>query len=100
MATILILDNDLGFSFWLGLALNAPHCRALPAKSVVEAAALIAQYQFRIDFLIMSPAVPGAAEFTRALKRDQKHLRVATLVLEAAETLDRIGLESVVDQEH
>lgn len=79
MATILILDDDLGFSFWLGQTLTAPHCETLPAKSVAEATALIGQFKLKIDFLIMNPAVPGALAFTRALRRKQKHLRVATL---------------------
>lgn len=79
MATILILDDDLGFSFWLGHTLTAPHCDTFPAKSVAEAAALIGHFKLKIDFLIMNPAVPGASDFKRALRREQKHLRVATL---------------------
>lgn len=99
MATILILDKDLGFSFWLGLALNTPNCRAFPAKSVRDATALIAHYRLKIDFLIVNPAVPGSAEFTRALRRDQKHLRVATLAPET-EAGDRVeSLQPVTDRE-
>jgi len=79
VATILILDNDLGFSFWLGQTLSAPHCEALPARSVAEAATLIEHFKLKIDFLIINPALPGAADFSRALRREQKHLRVATL---------------------
>ena len=80
MATILILDNDLGFAFWLGHTLSAPHCSAFPAKSVDEASALIGSFQLKIDFLIMNPAIPGATEFARALQQSQRHMRVATLV--------------------
>lgn len=101
VATILILDDDLGFSFWLGQSLNAPHCRALPAKSVAEAAALIGQFKLKIDFLIMNPAVPGASDFTRALRREQKHLRVATLSPEAFEADDRLEtLQTAFDREN
>ena len=79
MATILILDDDLGFAFWLGQTLSAPHCETLPAKNVPEATALIDQFKLTIDLVIMSPTVPGAADFTRGLRRQQGHLRVATL---------------------
>jgi len=96
VATILILDNDLGFSFWLGQSLTAPHCRALPAKSVAEAAALIGQFQLKIDFLIMNPAIPGASEFSRALRKEQKHLRVATLSPESAEGDRPAALEAAI----
>jgi len=101
VATILILDNDLGFSFWLGQSLNAPHCRALPAKSVAEAVALIGQFKLKIDFLIMNPAVPGASDFTRALQRGQKHLRVATLTPETGEGMGpHENLQAVMDREN
>lgn len=77
--TILILDNDLGFSFWLGQALTAPNCNALPATTVKEALALITEFRLKIDFLIMNPAVPGATDFKKALRKSQGQLRVATL---------------------
>jgi DNA-binding response OmpR family regulator len=101
VATILILDNDLGFSFWLGQSLTAPHCRALPAKSVAEAVALIGQFKLKIDFLIMNPAVPGANDFTRALRREQRHLRVAALVPETGESGERFeSLQTVTEREN
>jgi hypothetical protein len=91
----------LGFSFWLGQSLTAPQCRALPAKSVAEAMALIGQFKLKIDFLIMNPAVPGASDFMRALRREQRHLRVATLAPETAEAIDRReSLQTVVDREN
>ena len=79
VATILILDNDLGFAFWLGQILSAPHCTALPAFNVAEASELINHFDLKIDFLIMNPAVPGAEEFTRALRKEHTQMRVATL---------------------
>lgn len=79
MATILILDNNLGFAFWLGQALSASKCEALPAMNVPEATALIGHFKLTIDLVIMNPSVPGAADFTRALRQEQGYLRVATL---------------------
>ena len=86
VATILILDDDLGFAFWLGQTLCAPNCETLPAKNVPEAAALIGQFKLTIDLVIMNPAVPGAADFTRGLRRQQGHLRVATLDAQTVDT--------------
>jgi DNA-binding response OmpR family regulator len=79
VATIVILDDDLGFLFWLGQALSAPQCRALPAVTVAEAAALIDHFKLEVNLLIMNPAIPGAVEFSHALRKQQKQLRVATL---------------------
>ena len=79
MATILILDDDLGFSFWLGQTLSTAQCSAVPAATVSAAAELIGQFRLIIDLVIMNPRVPGAMDFTRNLRREQGHLRVATL---------------------
>jgi DNA-binding response OmpR family regulator len=83
VATILILDNNLGFAFWLGQALSTSNCEALPAMNVTEATALIGRFKLEVDLVILNPSVPGAADFTQTLRRQQGHLRVATLDPEA-----------------
>ncbi|HLK48916.1 MAG TPA: hypothetical protein VKT49_12315 [Bryobacteraceae bacterium] len=100
MATILILDNDLGFVFWLGQTLTTPQCTALPALSVPEANTLISQLKLTIDFLIMNPAVPGAAEFTRSLRKQHRQMRVATLAPPLGEAGDRGNFENVIAREN
>lgn len=89
MATILILDNDLGFCFWLGQAMTASQCKAFPATTITEAVTLIAQFKLKIDFLILNPAVPGAMDFMRALRREQRHLRVAVMAADLAEVREQ-----------
>lgn len=79
MATILILDDDLGFALWLGQALSAATCRVLPASSVTEAAALISHFDLTVDLVILNPSVAGGRDFTHTLRREQGYLRVATL---------------------
>ena len=81
VATILILDDDLGFTFWLGQAFSNAHCTAVPAVTVAAAKELIDQFGLSIDLAIVNPKVPGSAEFTRTLRRAHENLRVATLDL-------------------
>ena len=85
MATILILDNDLGFCFWLGQAMTASQCKAFPATTIAEAFTLIAQFKLKVDFLILNPAVPGAMDFMQALRREQRQLRVAVMASDIPE---------------
>lgn len=79
VATILILDDDLGFALWLGQALSAANCRVLPATSVTEAAALVSHFGLTVDLVIRNPSIAGGADFTRTLRREQGYLRVAVL---------------------
>lgn len=91
VTTILILDNDLGFCFWLGQALTGSHCKAFPATTIPEAVTLIAQFKLKIDFLILNPAVPGAMDFMKALRREQHQLRVAVLASGTFEGREQIA---------
>ena len=82
MATILILDDDLGSAFWLSQMFAAGGCEVVPAKTVREALALISRFRLTIDLALLNPAVPGGFEFTRTLRKTQGRLRVAALVSE------------------
>lgn len=88
MKSVLILDDDLGFVFWLGQALAAGF-RPIPGPSLSEARKLLRRVRTPIDVLIVNPVLPGAAQFTRALRRKQRHLRVIGAV-RYTEELDRM----------
>ncbi len=66
MKTVLIVDEDLGFVFWLGRILDNAGYEALPAKTVQDAASLLSQYPVSLDLLVINPACPGALEFITA----------------------------------
>jgi len=76
MHAVLILDDDLGFVFWLGEALTAGRFQPIPAQSVATAERLLRTLKIKVDLLIVNPAVPGATEFARELRRRQEKLRV------------------------
>ena len=79
MAAVLILDDDLGFVFWLGQALAADF-KPIPAPSVQDARKLLRRLRIPVDVLIVNPLVPGAAYFTRDLRRKQGRLRAIAAV--------------------
>jgi hypothetical protein len=73
---VLILDDDLGFVFWLGHLLDATGFSAIPAKSVPDAASLLSQLDLRADVLVINLALAGALDFMAALNRSQKDVKV------------------------
>jgi hypothetical protein len=80
---ILIVDNDLGFVFWLGQALDAVGYDTLPAKGVTEAVALLAELKVEVDVLILRSALRGAEEFAADLRYNQNgHLKTIALTEE------------------
>ena len=76
MKTILIIDADLGFVFWLGQALDRHGYQAVPAKTVSDAASLLGQFKTKVDLLIANPSLEGIATLVKRLRRSQRNLKV------------------------
>lgn len=82
MKTILIVDRDLGFVFWLGQILDAAGYVAVPAKGVVDAAEIVATLRLPVDVLIAPPAERGIREFVEKLRFSSADLQVVALATE------------------
>lgn len=76
LPTILLVDSDLGFIFWLGQALDAAGCWALPAKDVASALELISGHRLAVDILVISPLLSDAFAFISQLRQSRPALRV------------------------
>src|ERR1700687_4957703 len=78
--TVLIVDPELGFVFWLGQALDRAGYQALPAKSCEDAAELLKQLNVEIHLLIVGHSLAGAVAFADALRDSQGHLKVISVI--------------------
>jgi len=77
---ILIVDDDLGFLFWLGSILTAAHYRPWPACSISDALDLVGREPVvRLDLLIVNPTLPGISQLIALFRRTQPHLKVMGL---------------------
>jgi DNA-binding response OmpR family regulator len=74
--TVLLVDHDLGFVFWLGQTLDRAGYEALPAKDVAGAAGLIDELHLEVDLLIIEAALSGAAGFVEKLCHDRPTVKV------------------------
>lgn len=79
-STILIIDSDLGSVFWLGHVLDEAGFESLPAKSLSDAASLLAELKIGVDLLIVRNSIPGAAAFADSLRWLQRHLKTIGLL--------------------
>ena len=69
MKTVLIIDTDLGFVFWLGRTLDNGGYRTIPARDVADAMSLIEQFKLEVDLLIVNPTLQGSTPFIEQLRR-------------------------------
>jgi CheY-like chemotaxis protein len=76
VSTILLVDSDLGFIFWLGRALDNVGFEALPAKSTWDAMALVEDYHLAVDVLIIDPSLPGASRLITLLRQSHRPVQV------------------------
>jgi hypothetical protein len=82
LTTVLIIDGDLGFVFWLGHVLDTAKYSALPAKGVPEAALLVMQLDLKVEVLVVNLSLPGATDFIAAVHRLRTEVRVIGVVNE------------------
>jgi DNA-binding response OmpR family regulator len=80
MATVLILDDDLGFVFWVAQVLAGAGFEAIPAQSVGEAKRLLGQLKMKLDLVILSPAIEGGFDYVRELRAQNANLGVVAAV--------------------
>jgi len=86
--TVLILDRELAFAFWLGQALVQAGYDAFPAKSCEDATEMLNQLNVGIDLLVVSFNLAGARDFATSLRRSQGHLKVLAAVGDGEELTD------------
>jgi ActR/RegA family two-component response regulator len=78
--TVLILDDDLGFSMWLGRALNEANIGTLPASKAEEALAIVMDESFpRIDLMIVNFNLEGWREVLDAVAAQGGNCKVISI---------------------
>ena len=80
MKTVVIIDRDLGFVFWLGRVLGDAGYQVLPSKGFAEASPLLSELNTEIDLLVVNPSLVGAADFVSALRRSWPDARILAAI--------------------
>src|SRR5689334_22613800 len=62
MTTIILVDSDLGFAFWLGRALDGDGYNAFPARSGSSALELLSSIDTVPSLIILGSIEPGSAD--------------------------------------
>jgi DNA-binding response OmpR family regulator len=92
--TILLIDTDLGFLFWLGTTLDQAGFDAFPARTVPDAITLLVQLHLGVGMLILNFGLPGADEFVANMRQWNNRLKVISLVSQG-EWRDAPGADAV-----
>jgi hypothetical protein len=78
--TVIVVDSDLGFVFWLGHALDQAGHYALPAASAAGASRVLSELGLTADLVVINAALPNASSFVADLRLAQPALKVVAIV--------------------
>ena len=77
--TVLIVDEDLGFVFWLGQALADAGHQVVPALSCEQAFFHIRHFNVDADAVFVNPALSGVPNLLQTLGRANSRLRIVLI---------------------
>ena len=98
MKTVLIVDDDLGFAFWLGQALDRAGFETWPARSVVAAQSLLAEVNLPVDLLVITSSLPWAPVLATHLGRTRADFKVIAVCDEPGDVVQSFPKVSAVRQ--
>jgi hypothetical protein len=94
--SVLIADDDLGFSLWAGRILTEAGYSTWPAKTVSDALKWIEEPGANFRLLLIDPTLAGAPYLVQTARRKYPRLSVA-LFREAGDLAD-IGADAVISK--
>ena len=74
--TVLIVDEDLGFLWWLGDILGKAGCTVVPALSCQQATTFMKELNMNLDLVFVDPALNGLSSMLEALTEAQNKIKV------------------------
>jgi len=79
-SAIVLIDKDLGYLYWLTLAVNSAGFEALPATNVPDAVGLVAALHATIGGVFLDCSLRGAPDFIANIRRSENCAKVISLV--------------------
>jgi hypothetical protein len=77
---ILLMDPDIGFTFWLGELLDRAGFEAFPAKDIPDAEQLLKRLPVTVELVILDCTLRGAEGFISGLRQEQQNLKTICTV--------------------
>ncbi len=64
---VLIVDEDLGFVWWLGQIFSQAGCQVVPALNLEQSVSLARDLNLKVDVLVVNPELAGVSELIQGL---------------------------------
>lgn len=77
--TLLIVDSDVGFLWWLGEIFTEAGHYAVPALNCMQALAAVKKYHLQVDFLLVNPSLTGVARLVTSLQAGGRDFKIVLI---------------------
>lgn len=75
---VLILDEDLGFVFWLGEIFSEAGCRTVPALNSAQALSITRELKLQVDIVVVDLGLAGVSAMIQAMS-DGRSLKIVAI---------------------
>jgi len=101
LRTILLVDDDLAFAFWLGQALDRAGFETLPARSVPAAESLVVDRSLSVHLLVISASLPRSTAFANQLGFIVPDLKVIAVYQDPEDVVvPFLGVNAILQKPH
>ncbi len=95
--TVLIVDEDIGFVWWLGEIFHQLGCRVVPALSSREALSRIETAKLTVDLMVLNPALPEVSEMLKTLRR-VRSLKIVLIQAQGSLARPDLDADAVIER--
>ncbi len=78
-ATVLIVDKDLGFVWWLGEILREAACDVVPALNCKQAVSITKKLEMKVDVVVVNPRLAGVSKMIQTLSDAGRPLKIVVI---------------------
>ena len=95
--TVLIVDKDFGFAFWLAEIFTELGCHPVPALDCPKAVSLTTGLK-KIDVVVVNPAMPGISKMMQSLSYLYPSVKVVAVVDEKMDAVGNIQAHATLER--
>jgi len=77
--TVLIVDDDVAFVWWLGETFTEAGYQAVPALNPNQACTFVSKLHVLVNILVVNAALPGTARLVKSLENPDHNLKIVLI---------------------
>lgn len=96
--TVLIVDQDLGFVFWLGQIFTELSCHTVPALDCKQAVSVTRTLNLAIDLVVVNPRLPGISQMIKKLSCPGRTLKLVVIHERNVEAISKLPADAILEK--